>query len=256
MSAVKDMNADEKQRLDGFPVDRKDMNRNRSVCGQTINQMGISRGLRFWAVKTINNDRFEKKAGNGMDYENELFEGIEMQDEILSEKIFTDCTFIKCKFYEGQIEHCSFNECSFENCTILNSRFKYTDGKNNTFKNCTLIGVDWTSLLRSGKTVLPFDRFEECTLKYNSFAHMKLRRFDFSECDLTGSFFEGCDLTESRFRNTELSEVSFAENNMTGADFRDAKEYAISLENNRLKKARFSFPEALNLLTASGILVD
>lgn len=83
-----------------------------------------------------------------------------------------------------------------------------------------------------------------------------MKKFDFSDCDLQGSTFQHCDLQKSLFRRTGLKDVNFQQNNLMGADFRDAFDYGISLENNKLKKAKFSFPDAIRLLSATGIIVE
>lgn len=43
---------------------------------------------------------------------------------------------------------------------------------------------------------------------------------------------------------------------MEGADFRGAVEYIIDIKSNRLKGAKFSFPEVVNLLGALEIVID
>ena len=191
-----------------------------------------------------------------MEYECERFEDLELKEELVEGVFFRECTFVKCRFYELKIKNCTFRDCVFEDCTILSCRFQYTDASGNGFRRCTLVGMDWTQVLREKSAALPFLHFDECTLKYNSFYHLKLRKFDFSGCDLSGSFFEGCEMAESKFRDAELQDTAFTDNNLMGADFRQARNYALSVENNRLKKARFLFPEAVNLLTASGIIVE
>lgn len=104
--------------------------------------------------------------------------------------------------------------------------------------------------------MLPFSSFKECRLHYNSFYLFQMKRQDFEDCDLTGTVFEQCNLQESRFGRANLTDVVFKDNNLTGADFRAATNYYFSPENNRLKNAKFSFPEAVSLLSAAGIIVE
>ena len=188
--------------------------------------------------------------------ENQEYRRLDLQGESLEDSRFVECRFSHCRFQNLELSHCSFYDCTFEDCTALGVSFRYTDAKNNRFVRCSLLGVNWTELQKSGNAFLPFLSFEACTLKHNVFFHQRLKRMDFSFCDLGGSFFDECDLTESRFTGANLKGTLFSNNNLTGADFREAKDYAISLENNKLKKARFSFPDALNLLTALGIVIN
>lgn len=191
-----------------------------------------------------------------MNFDNEQFENLTMEQELVEELVFTECKFIRCKFFELKVKNCSFRNCVFQGCTVLNNTFEYTDGLGNDFEDCALIGISWLDLKRDKTTLLPFSGFRECTLKLNSFYGFKMKKTDFSLCDLTSSIFEQCDLKESSFRRANLQESIFDNNDLSGVDFRDAENYAISLSNNKMVKSKFSFPDAINLLTASGIIVD
>ena len=83
-----------------------------------------------------------------------------------------------------------------------------------------------------------------------------MKEFDFSGADLTGSYFDGCHLQKASFAGCKLQGTSFLQNNLTGADFRGATEYLFSLEGNQVKGAHFSLPEAVNLLSALGIVIE
>ena len=71
-----------------------------------------------------------------------------------------------------------------------------------------------------------------------------------------GSFFEECDLTEADFRECNLEEAVFVNDNLMKADLRGAKNYVISPESNRVRKAKFSFPEVMSLLKCLEIEVE
>lgn len=191
-----------------------------------------------------------------MVYEDERFEHLEYQGNTIENRQFYDCTFKDCDFSEMQIISCSFRDCTFQNCTILNNSLKFTDACNNQFTNCMIIGISWSDLVKGKTLFLPFYTFEQCTLKYNVFYQLKLKSFNFNACDLSGSFFEKCTLSKSNFSYCNLKDTQFIENDLTGADFRHALNYLISIETNKLKAAKFSFPEAVNLLTAMGIKVE
>ena len=61
---------------------------------------------------------------------------------------------------------------------------------------------------------------------------------DFTEADLKGVKLTGCNFQNATFQNTNLEK----------ADFREAKNYSIDPEQNRLKGAKFSLPEVIVLL--------
>lgn len=191
-----------------------------------------------------------------MRYEYEEYENIQMDGALLEDAIFEECTFYKCRISETKLRHCSFRGCSFRECTMINNQYEFTDAVDCRFFECSLVGVSWNDVERENNIILPFAAFENCTLKHNLFVGFKMRKFDFSGCDLLGTTFQQCDLKESSFQRAGLEGTTFLQNDLTGADFRDAENYSISLESNKMKKSRFSFPDAIRLLASSGIIVD
>ncbi len=81
------------------------------------------------------------------------------------------------------------------------------------------------------------------SLQHTIFKNCLLKEVDFSESDLHKAQFENCDLMGAVFRQT----------NLQGADFSSAKNYMIDPQFNRIKKAKFSLPEAASLLVGLGI---
>ena len=63
---------------------------------------------------------------------------------------------------------------------------------------------------------------------------------------LAGASFYGVRLGGTRFTRCDLQK----------ADLRTAEEYAIDLETNKLKGARFSFPDVVRLLDGTGIVIE
>lgn len=188
--------------------------------------------------------------------EEKEYKDIEINEETIENMQFIDCIFHNCSFRENHIKNCLFQNCSFIHCNIINNSFLYTLATNNRLDNSTVLGMNWTYLMKKGKAFLPFLTIKKCTLKYNNFHLMNLKKFDFSRCDLSGSFFEECNLEGSIFRYSILKNVYFGKNNLTRADFRNAEEYQIDITDNRMKKAKFSFPDAIRLLESIGIEID
>ena len=69
---------------------------------------------------------------------------------------------------------------------------------------------------------------------------------DFTEADLRGGIFTGGDFEGSFFSKT----------NLEGADFRDAKNYSIDVRYAKVKKAKFSLPEGLSLLSGLEVSIE
>lgn len=152
---------------------------------------------------------------------------------MFSEVTFSNCRLIRCRF-----EGCDFSLAQFPG-TILTSAH---------FVKSKLVGVDWAQADWSSPRIGGGLVFESCNLNHSTFIGLSLpgvrilgcsaKNVDFREADLSGAVFNGTDLSDSLFLNTDLS----------GADLRQARNYAISPLNNVLKSARFSLPEALSLL--------
>ncbi|MEK2646303.1 pentapeptide repeat-containing protein [Bdellovibrio sp. BCCA] len=68
--------------------------------------------------------------------------------------------------------------------------------------------------------------------------------------------FSGANLQKSSFQSSLLTGASFANANLEKADFRNAKNYFIDPRFVKMKEAQFSFPEAIVLLQALGVLVE
>jgi uncharacterized protein YjbI with pentapeptide repeats len=73
-----------------------------------------------------------------------------------------------------------------------------------------------------------------------------LKQVDFSEVELTESIFNSCDLMGAIFEKTNLVKV----------DLRKALHYSIDPENNKLKKAKFSYPGVIGLLEKYEIIIE
>ena len=95
----------------------------------------------------------------------------------------------------------------------------------------------------------PIHTLKECSLKYNTFTEMNFNRFDFSDGnEIVGSMFAKCEMQLANFKGVELHETEFYQCDLRKADFRDATGYKVDILGSRLKDAKFSLPEAVNLL--------
>jgi uncharacterized protein YjbI with pentapeptide repeats len=72
------------------------------------------------------------------------------------------------------------------------------------------------------------------------------KEVEFTETDFTGAVFTETNFEKSQFFKTNLSE----------ADFRGARNYDIDIINNTIKKAKFSYPEAVSLLNNLDIIIE
>lgn len=99
-------------------------------------------------------------------------------------------------------------------------------------------------------------RFDNCQLNLSSFYKLSMKgttfngssiqEVDFVEANLTKSTFTNCDLLGALFENTVLEQ----------SDFREAYNYSIDPEMNRIAKAKFSSSGLQGLLSKYDIVVD
>ncbi|NFH60775.1 pentapeptide repeat-containing protein [Clostridium botulinum] len=192
-----------------------------------------------------------------MDYvENEKIKGLKFRDEIISNREYIDCEFYNCNFVDVEINNCIFKECTFYNCTMNNVIFKFSTMKNATLNESEFIGINWNTLKGDSFSAGPINKVRKCFFKYNNFISMRLNIFNFSGSKFQESLFEECDLIDANFKDVRFESTQFIQCNMTRADFREAYGYIIDIQSNKLKKAKFSFPEVTNLLSSIDIVID
>lgn len=66
--------------------------------------------------------------------------------------------------------------------------------------------------------------------------------------EIVGSMFANYEIQMVNFMGTELHETEFYQCDLRKADFRDATGDKVDILGSRLKDAKFSLPEAVNLL--------
>jgi len=183
-------------------------------------------------------------------YEDRRFTGIACRGLELEEIEFYQCRFENCQFLESVFRRCRFEQCTFEKCDLsvmkpLESRF--TDVR---FQKSKLLGVNWP-LAATPATL----RFHGCMISHSTFQRLALPKLEITECVAREVDFTGANLTKADFTKTDLLDSRFVETNLTGADFSHATNYAMDPTKNRLKKAVFTLPEALSLLSAFDIVL-
>lgn len=191
-----------------------------------------------------------------MYYEGKRINNIKLDSKTLENMEFFDCTFENCTLENCLIDRCIFAECKFIHCNVVSIQSKYSQIKYAEFEKCNLIGVHWNELLSAGRIADPIRKVKHTILKYNTFMGMKFIRFDFSKNVMQDSMFEECDLRECSFKGNVLERTQFLNCDLRKADLREATEYQIDIQTNKLKGARFSFPEVIALLKVLEIKIE
>ena len=177
------------------------------------------------------------------EYAGLTFNGLLLKGKAVTSGLFSDCVFRNCELTGVSFRFCKFSDCSFESCNLSLLKAPAALFSGVSFKTSKLVGVNWTEASWPKiKLAVPVS-FAGCMLNYSNFPGLSLagtamtgctaKAADFREADLTGT-----DLSGSLFSNTDLS----------GADLTGARNYTIRISGNKVKGARFSMPEAIDLL--------
>ena len=184
-------------------------------------------------------------------YYRETFAGLALAEETVRGVTFEECRFENCSFITCKFEGCRFLTTTFDGCVLsavvpMNSRFDEA-----TFKNCKVMGIDWTRTTETRKLQFTGSQITYCNFRFLALPGLKMEKCevkdaDFIEAKLKGASFVKSDLEKTRFFKTDLTE----------ADFRGAWNYSIDPGTNTLKKAKFSLPEAIGLLESLDIVIE
>jgi len=92
---------------------------------------------------------------------------------------------------------------------------------------------------------MQYCNFSDLNMKNSSFIGSKLKDSHFTNTELNGANFSDVDLSGTIFHNCDLSK----------ADFSEASGYDIDPRVNKVKKAKFSLPEAVRLLRGFDVTI-
>ena len=220
----------------------------KTLLGQRIREQRRKKG---WTM-----DKLAEKADLSVNYVGDLERGVKTPSLDAFIRIvealdcdFTDCVFVDCSFTKCELDHTTLNECKFVRCEITGLRSTHSSVQSLDFEDCRLNEIEWAPLMSNGAFPDPIHTLKECSLKYNTFTEMNFNRFDFSDGnEIVGSMFAKCEMQLANFKGVELHETEFYQCDLRKADFRDAAGYKVDILGSRLKDAKFSLPEAVNLL--------
>ncbi len=177
------------------------------------------------------------------DFTDQKFEEIDFRGESIEGRTFEDCTFSRVNFNGSSFIRCRFLDCTFDQSDLSNLILMSSDLKNVKFKDCKLVGVNWTAA-----SVLMHSTWQNSILNYGNFSGLDLRKSMMQNCVAREADFAETNLSEANLKETDFTAARFANTNLTKSDLRQAKNYSIRPDSNKIKKAKFSLPEAMLLL--------
>ncbi len=189
---------------------------------------------------------------NESHFQNREFSNEDFSGRDLTEAEFYDCTFRDCDFSdtlmnETYLENCRFLSCNLSNTGVWGARLSDV-----AFEKSKLLGIKFFECSRYSFSVT----MEGCSLNLCNFTDMSMKKTPIRHCTIRECYFQNTYLAESDFSHSQFQGTLFHKADLTKADFRDALGYSIDPLNNRVCKARFSSPEALNLLNGFGVVID
>lgn len=186
------------------------------------------------------------------EWENASFDRLDLSGSDLSNRTFLRCTFDRVRLGEAKLEATVFEDCTLTRCDLTMAKLKGSAFRDVRFRDSKLLGVDWSGVRHLVFVVA----FKHCTLTYSSFVGNKMRGTLFIDCNATETSFVDVDLTGAVFTGTDLASAKFIDVVLVDADLSDAVNYAISPQQNKLKRTRFSQEAALALVAELGIVVS
>lgn len=201
-------------------------------------------------------DLFNSEDDKSISFEKEFYQDLkfsqgEFSEQELKDTEFTGCSFEKINFEKTKFKYVRFEGCTFNKCNM--SLIKITGSRfiDCTFKDSKMIGINWQEAEGPIEIVM-----QSCTLDYSVFYGLDLRRVEITDSMAKEVNFENADLSKGKFNGTDFYLSKFKNTNLSFADMRDSKNYDINPEFNRIKKARFSMPEAMTLLQCFDIEIS
>jgi len=182
----------------------------------------------------------------------QVFEKKDYTAQDLEKGIYELCTFKNCDFSNSDLSKIQFIECEFYDCNLSSTNLFETGFQNVLFHGCKLMGLhfekcsEFAFSIKVRHSQLNHSSFYQLKLPNTVFNSSKLEAVDFTECDLSHSIFTNCDLLDAIFDHTILEK----------ADFKDAYNFIIDPENNRMKGAKFSLKTVKGLLSKYNISID
>lgn len=194
---------------------------------------------------------------NHQEYYEEQYKAEDASGLVLRDVEFEECQFIDCDLSNSEFINCKFVNCDFSQCNLSLVRLTNSTLFGLNFRDCKLVGVDWTRASWASYHVDFELAFTRCILNDSSFFGLTLHDLSLEECKVHDVDFREGDFSQSSMTLSDFSHSQFMRTNLSSVDFSDSHSFAINVLENQLKGARFTRYEALSLLEGLGIdLVD
>lgn len=198
----------------------------------------------------------EKQILQDNEFYEKTFLDLHLEKETFENKEFENCQFTKCDFNEAKFLKCKFIDCEFNACNLSGVTLRMTSFSETIFEESKLIGINWTQARWSQLKLPSTIKFYKSNISHSSFYNLDLPETIIEQCKAHDVDFRECDLTSEIFTETDFEQSLFMHTNLFASDFTEAINYIINPLENNIKKAKFSLPDAMNLLIAFEIDIN
>lgn len=183
--------------------------------------------------------------------ENQIIQSENFSKKSLENHIFNCCSFNSCDFSESLLRNTQFCTCIFTDCNLSLAKLDGCRFQDVRFVGCKIVGAEF---FKCEKTFFS-PKFENCLLHYCNFSELNMKKISFGGSKLKECHFTNTNLISADFGEVDLSGTVFHNCDLSMADFASAVRYDIDPQTNKIKKAKFSLPEAVGLLKGFGITI-
>jgi uncharacterized protein YjbI with pentapeptide repeats len=183
--------------------------------------------------------------------EDKVFSALTVENLDLTGADFTGCFFKQCRFPGALLRKARFEQCEFDTVDLSNAIVTgclFIDCK---FTGCKLLGINWTQAREPLSIEL-----DNCHCDESNFFAVNLAKLQMTGCSFRNADFREAKLTRANLNAGEFSGALFGKTDLSFADMRDCRNYSIDVRDNTIRKAKFSLPEAMNLLSGLDIVLE
>ncbi|MES2800926.1 MAG: pentapeptide repeat-containing protein [Bdellovibrionota bacterium] len=185
------------------------------------------------------------------EFTDQILQNLDLRLQVIEGCSFDACTFKQGNFNGAALKNCRFVDCTFEHCDMSNVQLTSSTLRSVKFQNSKLVGINWTA----ASEVMHLGWYE-CILNYGNFSGLDLRKCVVFQCSAIEADFIQTNFSEANLCGTDFALARFASTILIKADFRQAKNYSIRPDSNKIKNAKFSLPEATLLLYGLDIVLE
>lgn len=162
---------------------------------------------------------------------------------------YEKCQFTSCTFQETDLRSTVFDACRFIRCSIILPKIEGLVLRNVFFEDSRLLGMPFGECNQFGFN----PDFSGCLIESCMFLDMKLIKKELHNNHFRNTDFMNCDLREVSFSGSRFEKTQFGHCDLRDADFREAKDYSLNPEDNKVKGSKHRLPGALSFLPFLGI---